>query len=409
MGFIKINNLLNNDKLVDSLKKGSQELINKTSENIKSNQIVNNIVSEVKTKVETGINVLTKKNKAAEEEKTELIVKEENKANEENGNKMLQIIDWAYEKANGNIPGLGTTSEMAKRYLEKEGSVTKAVESMIRWQITAAATTGFVSSLGGLATMPLTLPANIAGVIAIQLRMIGAIAELGGYNENSEEKKTGMYLCLLGSEAGNVLSKTAGQFTIKFATASLKSLPGSVLTQINQAVGFRLFTKFGNTGLVNINKLIPILGGVVGACVDGLSTYAIAKTATALFLNEQIDFEKQELIEIEKIKLLLNMALVDGEYEDNEKALLITITNSLNISDKNRENLYTLIEYPKTQKINFSLLKQDKVLAMSILSVLSRLIQADGIIHPAELAYLKIVGKELGFSQEEIADFCNIT
>lgn len=103
------------------------------------------------------------------------------------------------------------------------------------------------------------------------------------------------------------------------------------------------------------------------------------------------------------------MALVDGEYEDNEKALLITITNSLNISDKNRENLYTLIEYPKTQKINFSLLKQDKVLAMSILSVLSRLIQADGIIHPAELAYLKIVGKELGFSQEEIADFCNIT
>lgn len=98
MGFIKINNLLNNDKLVDSLKKGSQELINKTSENIKSNQIVNNIVSEVKTKVETGINVLTKKNKT-EEENTELIVKEENKANEENGNKMLQIIDWAYKKS----------------------------------------------------------------------------------------------------------------------------------------------------------------------------------------------------------------------------------------------------------------------------------------------------------------------
>ena len=31
----------------------------------------------------------------------------------EKGSKMLQIMDWAFEKANGNVPGFGTSQEMA--------------------------------------------------------------------------------------------------------------------------------------------------------------------------------------------------------------------------------------------------------------------------------------------------------
>ena len=125
----------------------------------------------------------------------------------EKGSKMLQIMDWAFDKANGNIPGFGTSHEMAQKYLEKYGNVSAAINHLVNWQITSASTAGFVTSLGGLATMPITLPANIAGVMAIQMRMIGAIAELGGWHENTEEKKTGMYLCLLGSQAGSALSK----------------------------------------------------------------------------------------------------------------------------------------------------------------------------------------------------------
>ena len=42
------------------------------------------------------------------------------------------------------------------------------------------------------------------------------------------------------------------------------------------------------------------------------NTPTFNKAAKALFLNEIIDFEKQEQIEIAKAKLILNMALVDG-------------------------------------------------------------------------------------------------
>lgn len=321
---------------------------------------------------------------------------------EEKGAKMVKVMDWAFDKANGNIPGFGTSQEMAQKYLDKYGSVNAAIDHMVNWQITSAATAGFVTSLGGLATMPLTLPANIAGVMAIQLRMIGAIAELGGFHEQTEEKKTGMYLCLLGSQAGNALSKTAGQFAVKFATASLKKLPGTVLTKINKAVGFRLVTKFGEKGLVNIHKAIPILGGVVGGSIDALSTYAIAKAAKALFLNDIINFEKQEQIEISKVRLVINMALVDGVYSPEESEVLKILVNGMNISDKGKTILFAEIDKPKQQKVDLAPFKDDLMSSTSLLAGLSQLAKADGTIHPAEKLYLHSLGQELGYDDDAI-------
>lgn len=327
----------------------------------------------------------------------------------EKGAKMLKVMDWAFDKANGNIPGFGTSQEMAQKYLDKYETVNAAIDHMVNWQITSAATAGFVTSLGGLATMPITLPANIAGVMAIQLRMIGAIAEMGGFHENTEEKKTGMYLCLLGSQAGNVLSKTAGQFAVKFATASLKKLPAAVLTKINQAVGFRLVTKFGEKGLVNIHKAIPILGGIVGGSVDALSTYAIAKAAKALFLNEIIDFEKQEQIEINKARLIINMALVDGVYSDEEAEVLKCLVGAMNISDKGRTLLLGEIAHPKQQKVDMAAFKGDVMYSSTLLSGLLQLAKADGAIHPAELIYLNSLGHELGYNEDTMKQIISLS
>lgn len=321
---------------------------------------------------------------------------------EEKGTKMLKVLDWAFDKANGNIPGLGSSSDMAKKYLDKYGNVNTAINHLVNWQITSSATAGFVTSFGGLPTMAVTLPANIAGVMGIQLRMIGAIAELGGYHENTEEKKTGMYLCLLGSQAGNVLSKTAGQFAVKFTTASLKKLPGEVLKKINKAVGFRLFTKFGKTGVVNLHKMIPVLGGVVGGSVDALSTYSIAKAAKALFLNDIIDFEKQEQIEIAKIRLVINMSLIDGVYSEEESEMLKVLVNTMSLSDKSRTMLYAEIDNPKQNKVDLSVFNDDLMNTTTLLTGLSQVAKADGTLHPAEKLYLQSLGRELGYADDAL-------
>ncbi len=320
----------------------------------------------------------------------------------EKGSKMLKVMDWAFDKATGDISGLGSSSDMAKKYLDKYGSVNAAVDHLVKWQITSSATTGFATSFGGLPTMAITLPANIAGVMGIQLRMIGAIAELGGFHEQTEEKKTGMYLCLLGSQAGNTLSKTTGQFAIKFSTAALKKLPGSVLTKINQAVGFRLFTKFGQKGLVNIHKAIPVVGGVVGGSIDALSTYSIAKAAKALFLNDIIDFEKQEEIETAKIRLVINMALVDGVYSAEESEMLKILVQGMNLSDKSRTMLFAEIESPKQQKVDLSVFKDDMMNSTTLMAALAQLAKADGTLHPAEKLYLQSLGHELGYADNDL-------
>jgi uncharacterized protein (DUF697 family) len=319
----------------------------------------------------------------------------------EKGSKMLQIMDWAFEKANGNVPGFGTSQEMAQKYLNKYGSVHKAIDKLINWQITSAATDGFVTNLGGLPAMPLTLPANIAGVMAIQLRMIGAIAELGGFHENTEEKKTGMYLCLLGSQAGDVLSKTASQFAIKFATASLKKLPGAVLTKINQQIGFRLLTKFGEKGLLNIHKAIPILGGLVGGTVDALSTYSIAKAAKALFLNEIIEFEKQEQIEVSKVHFLINLAKIDSNYGNDEKVFIKTIVEGLNISQTVKEALLLDVENPKKFVIDMTPFQEDYMLATSTLYALTKVAEIGGV-SPIEQIYLRKIGVDMGCNEDDI-------
>ena len=345
----------------------------------------------------------SKDTKEETKEDLELVETEEvsEEEQEEKGSKMLQVMDWAFEKANGDIPGFGTSHDMAQEYLQKYGSVNMAIDKLINWQITQAATTGFVTSLGGLATLPFTLPANIAGVMAIQLRMIGAIAELGGFHENTEEKKTGMYLCLLGAQAGDVLSKTASQFAVKFAMASLKKLPGSVLTKINQRIGFRLLTKFGEKGLINIHKLIPILGGIVGGTIDALSTYAIAQAAKALFLDEIIEYEKQEQLEVSKVHLLLNLAQVDTHYDEEEKFLVKSIISGLNISPKVADKLQQEADRPKRFEVDFEPFKKDFMLSSSTLSALIQVASIGGI-SPVERIYITQVAKEMGCSDEII-------
>lgn len=378
---------------LSKLKSKAQGLIDKASDlTDRASQMSGNIVSKLGHIEQRKNKSSTTKEHIPEQENSTQVSQEEQ---EQMSSKMLQVMDWAFEKANGNVPGFGTSQEMAQKYLQKYGSVNKAIDKLINWQITSAATAGFVTNLGGLPAMPITLPANIAGVMAIQLRMIGAIAELGGFHENTEEKKTGMYLCLLGSQAGDVLSKTASQFAVKFATASLKKVPGAVLTKINQQVGFRLLTKFGEKGLLNIHKAIPILGGVVSGTIDGFSTYAIAKAAKALFLNDIIEFEKQEQLEISKVRLLINLANVDSNYGTDEQLLIKTIIQGLNISPKVKDQLLYDAENPKKYIVDIEPFKTDLMLSSSTLYALVQVAKIGGM-SPVEDVYIHQLGQQMG-------------
>lgn len=197
---------------------------------------------------------------------------------------IVKAMDWAYDKAVAGIGGFDSAEDIAADYLKQNGSLRDKANSLIRWQNAKAGTSGFVTGLGGLITLPVTLPANITSVLYVQIRMIAAIAKMGGYDLKDDRVKSLVFCCLVASSASDVLKQTGIAIGNKLALNAIKNISGATLKQINQKVGFKLFTKFGEKGLVNFGKAIPLLGGVVGALFDVFSTNTIGNVARDTFL-----------------------------------------------------------------------------------------------------------------------------
>ena len=179
-------------------------------------------------------------------------------------------------------------------YLSKNNDIEKAVKSLINNSSVKCGTSGFLSSFGGFASMIATLPANITSVLYVQLRMCCAIAKMGGYDIHSDQVQTLIYACLTGSAAADILKSSGIKFTNKFGVAMIKKIPFETIKAINHKVGFRFITKFGETGIVNLGKVVPVVGGFVGGGVDVASTRIIGKNAYNIFIKGEMPVEETE-------------------------------------------------------------------------------------------------------------------
>ena len=202
------------------------------------------------------------------------------------GKTILRVLDWAYEQAIDGIPGVGSANDLAQDHLVREGTLEEQVNSLIRWQNTKAATSGFVSGLGGLITMPVTVPANISVVLFVQVRMIAAIAIMGGYDVNDDRVKSLVYACMAGNAAKGYLREVGLDVTQKLALSAIRSIPVSILTAINQKVGFRLLTKFCEKGVINFGKAVPLVGAIIGATFEAVSTHMVGNAAKRVFCRD---------------------------------------------------------------------------------------------------------------------------
>jgi len=201
--------------------------------------------------------------------------------------KIMQALDWSYDKAINGVPGFDSAIEMAEDYMKSGDSPYNQANSLIRWQNTKAGTSGFVSGLGGILTMPVAIPANISSVMYVQIRMIAAIAYMGGHDLYDDRVKSLVYACLTGNAAKDILKDIGVVVGSKLTTSAIKGISGKTLTAINQKVGFRLLTKFGEKGVINLGKAVPLVGGFIGATFDTVATNTIGNIARDTFLVEE--------------------------------------------------------------------------------------------------------------------------
>lgn len=201
--------------------------------------------------------------------------------------KMMGILDWAYDTTVKGVPGQKSAEELAGEYLTRYKDEDKAIDKLIRIQTTKAATSGFITGLGGIITLPVAIPANISTVILFQMRMIGAIAGIRGYDLKSDEVQTLVYVSLAGLAISDIVKSTGIKFGNRISINLIKKIPGETLKRINQKVGFRFLTKFGEKGIINFGKMIPVVGGVIGGAFDTASTIFIGKRAKMNFISSE--------------------------------------------------------------------------------------------------------------------------
>ena len=103
------------------------------------------------------------------------------------------------------MPGVDGVQDLARSYGAQHPGSDVAIDRLINWQVAKAGAAGFVTGVGGMLTLPVAIPANLAGVMYIQIRMIGAVAHLRGYDVRSDQVRTLVVACLAGSAAFDIL------------------------------------------------------------------------------------------------------------------------------------------------------------------------------------------------------------
>jgi hypothetical protein len=172
---------------------------------------------------------------------------------------------------------------------------------LITWQVRYAGAAGFVTNLGGLVAMPVTIPANLASVLLLQLRMIAAIAILRGYQPDNPRVRTLAFLCLMGSAAADVLQELSVGLGTRLSTGLILRLSGGPLGKINQVVVARLAGRVGANGLVGLGRLVPLVGGLVGGGFDAMVTRGIGTAAKMAFAANPADVTPSSAVTLAQI------------------------------------------------------------------------------------------------------------
>jgi len=164
------------------------------------------------------------------------------------------------------------------------GDRDQALRIIVRDHRQLGAVGGFVTGLGGFFTMPISLPANVLEFYLLATRMTAATAKVRGYDIDQPEIRSAILLTLAGADSEDILKK-AGLHAAggKLSAVAFDRLPAPALMVLNKAVGFRLLGRIGQGTFARLGRLVPVVGGLLGAAIDVYMLGRIGKQAAKEF------------------------------------------------------------------------------------------------------------------------------
>jgi hypothetical protein len=202
-----------------------------------------------------------------------------------NESAIQSALNWIIEAGVNGFGVLPGARKVAEDHFRRADDPETAIESIIGWRTAYAAGSGFVTGVGGVAAMPITIPASFVASYALGANTAASVAHVRGYDIDTEQVRTLILMCLIGESAEQILKNAGIAVGTKVTKNLLQQIPGKSFIEINKRIGFRLITKAGEKGVVNVAKMVPLVGGVVGAGFDATFVNKCGRFAQRLFTN----------------------------------------------------------------------------------------------------------------------------
>ena len=192
-----------------------------------------------------------------------------------------QFVHESLQRAVDGVGPLPPAAEAADKQLaEQGGDSERAVHEVIENHVRYAGAQGFVTNLGGLATLAVALPTNLVGLTLVQCRMVAGIAHLRGYDLDDPRVHNAVLACILGEDKITSLIRKkmipAPPMAIATAPAHDPHLDRLMAAEVTSELLTRVA---GKRAATMVGRRIPVVGGVVGAGVDGYATWQIGRYA----------------------------------------------------------------------------------------------------------------------------------
>ena len=170
------------------------------------------------------------------------------------------------------------------RRLNPDIDNSRLVKKIISRRSLKAGGVGAITNLGGIVTMPITMPADLYLSFRIQIRMVLAVAYIYGWDIKDRETATDVLLVIGGNGTMEALSSAGIKIGEEFAKKAVnKYINREVMKKINKIVSRKLITKAGEKSFTSFTKLVPVVGAPIGGTINWVGTQAVGKTAQQFY------------------------------------------------------------------------------------------------------------------------------
>lgn len=180
------------------------------------------------------------------------------------------------------IDGIGPLRSAAAsadtKLVDAGGDVEAAITALVRMHTSLAGVQGFVTNLGGLAMVAVSVPANVAGVTIVQCHLVAGIAHLRGYDLEDPRVRNAILACMLGESEVASLIKSHRLPSSPMALATSPVHDPVLDERLSREVTSELVGRTaGRRAVTLIARRIPLVGGAVGGSSDAYATWNIGQ------------------------------------------------------------------------------------------------------------------------------------